>query len=51
LSPEVFGLLALELYPEDKVSLERAAELCRTPVAAFMEFSAKQSALPLKFSI
>jgi hypothetical protein len=32
-------LLALELFREDKVSLGRAAELCETPVEAFMEFA------------
>jgi predicted HTH domain antitoxin len=30
--------LALELYREDMVSLGRAAELCETPLAAFMGF-------------
>jgi predicted HTH domain antitoxin len=41
LSEEAARLLALELYREDKVSLERAAELCQTPIAAFMDFAAK----------
>lgn len=40
LSQEAARLLALELYREEKVSLGRAAELCRTPVADFMEFAA-----------
>jgi len=40
-SQEAARLLALELYREDKVSLGRAAELCQTPVAAFMDFAAK----------
>jgi predicted HTH domain antitoxin len=35
-------LLALELFREDKVSLGRAAELCQTPVEAFMEFAARR---------
>jgi len=39
-------LLALELYPEDKVSLGRAAELCQTPLAAFMNFAAKRGLPP-----
>ena len=39
LSQEAARLLALELYREDKVSLERAAELCQTPLAAFVDFS------------
>jgi predicted HTH domain antitoxin len=50
LSQEAARLLALELYREDKVSLGRAAELCRTPLAAFMEFSAKHHVPPLKYS-
>ena len=42
-------LLALELFREDKVSLGRAAELCRTPLEAFMEF-AGQREVPLHYS-
>ena len=44
LSAEAARLLALELYREDKVSLGRAAELCQTPLAAFMDFAAKHDA-------
>jgi predicted HTH domain antitoxin len=43
-------LLALELYREDKVSLGRAAELCQTPLAAFMDFAAQHSVAPLRYS-
>jgi predicted HTH domain antitoxin len=43
-------LLALELYREDKVSLERAAALCQTPLAAFMEFAAQRGAPPLRYN-
>ena len=50
LSEEAARLLALELYREDKVSLGRAAELCRTPLAAFMEFAAKHGVPPLRYS-
>jgi predicted HTH domain antitoxin len=39
LPEEAARLLALELHRKDKVSLGRAAELCQTPVAAFMEFA------------
>src|SRR5258707_13460338 len=46
LSQEAARLLALELYREDKVSLGRAAELCQTPVAAFMDFAAKTGVPP-----
>ncbi len=50
LSEEAARLLALELYREEKVSLGRAAELCQTPLAAFMEFAAKHSVPPLRYS-
>ncbi|MEO7650301.1 MAG: UPF0175 family protein [Bryobacteraceae bacterium] len=41
-SPGAARLLALELFREDKVSLGRAAELCETPVEAFMEFAGQR---------
>jgi predicted HTH domain antitoxin len=50
LSREAARLLALELYREAKVSLERAAELCETPLAAFMDFAAKHGVPPLRYS-
>ncbi|MGH9357566.1 MAG: UPF0175 family protein [Terriglobia bacterium] len=50
LSQETARLLALELYREDKVSLGRAAELCHTPVAAFMDFAARHGVPPLRYS-
>jgi predicted HTH domain antitoxin len=50
LSGEAARLLALELYREDKVSLGRAAELCQTPVASFMDFAAKRGVPPLRYS-
>ena len=50
LSQEAARLLALELYREDKVSLGRAAELCQTPLAAFMDFAAKHGVPPLLYS-
>jgi predicted HTH domain antitoxin len=50
LSQEAARLLALELYREAKVSLERAAELCETAVAAFMDFAAKHGVPPLRYS-
>jgi predicted HTH domain antitoxin len=50
LSQEAARLLALELYREDKVSLGHAAELCQTPLAAFMEFSARHGVPPLRYS-
>jgi len=50
LSQEAARLLALELYREDKVSLGRAAELCQTPLAAFMDFAAQHGVPPLRYS-
>jgi predicted HTH domain antitoxin len=50
LSEEAARLLALELYREDRVSLGRAAELCHTPVAAFMDFAARHGVPPLRYS-
>ena len=50
LSEEAARLLALELYREDKVSLGRAAELCRTTLAAFMNFATKHGVPPLRYS-
>lgn len=49
-SQEAARLLALELYREDKVSLELAAELCQTPLAAFMDFSAKHGVPALRYN-
>jgi predicted HTH domain antitoxin len=43
-------LPALELHPEDKVSLERAAALSQTPLAAFMEFAAQHGVAPLRYN-
>lgn len=43
LSAETAQLLALELYREDKVSLGRAAELCRMPLEKFMEFASQHN--------
>lgn len=37
-------LLALELYRENKISLGRAAELCQTPLEAFMVFAGRHKA-------
>ncbi len=48
LSVEAARLLALELYREDKVSLGRAAELCRMPVEQFMESAARHN-IPLHY--
>jgi predicted HTH domain antitoxin len=50
LAKETAKLLALELFREDKVSLGRAAELCHTPIEAFMEFAAEHE-VPLHYGI
>ncbi|MGH9741024.1 MAG: UPF0175 family protein [Candidatus Acidiferrum sp.] len=50
LSEEAARLLALELYREDKLSLGRAAELCHTPLAVFLDFVAKHGVPPLRYS-
>ena len=44
LSVEASGLIALELYRKDQVSLGRAAELCHMPLEQFMEFAGKHNA-------
>jgi predicted HTH domain antitoxin len=49
-SREVAKLIALELFREYKVSMGRAAELCRTPLATFMEFAANH-AVPMHYGI
>ena len=50
-SREAARLLALELYRADKVSLGRAAELCQTPLAAFMDFVARHGVPPLRYTL
>ncbi len=49
LSQEAARLLALELFREEKVSLGRAAELCGTPLAAFMDFVAAHNVSPIRY--
>jgi predicted HTH domain antitoxin len=50
LAKETAKLLALELFREYKVSMGRAAELCHTPLEAFMEFAADHE-VPLHYGI
>jgi predicted HTH domain antitoxin len=50
LPQEAARLRALELYREDRVSLGRAAELCHTALAVFMDFAAKRAVPPLRCS-
>lgn len=42
-SPEAVSLLALELYWEGRISLVRAAELCRMATEQFVEFSTRHN--------
>jgi predicted HTH domain antitoxin len=48
-SKEAARLLALELFRENSVSLLRAAELCQTPLASFMDFAARHEVSPLRY--
>ena len=50
LSGDAARLLAVELFREDRVSLGRAAELCHTPLAAFMDFAARRGIPPLRYT-
>lgn len=51
LSQEAARLLALELFREEKISLGRAAELCHTPLASFMEFVAAHEVSPIRYGV
>jgi predicted HTH domain antitoxin len=48
---EAVRLLALELFREEKVSLGRAAELCGTPLATFMDFVAAHDVSPIRYTL
>ena len=48
-SQEAARLLALELFREGKVSLGRAAELCRTPLSVFMDFAAAHEVSVIRY--
>ena len=50
-SQEAAKLIALELFREGSVSLGRAAELCGTPLAAFMEYASAHGVPPLNYGI
>ena len=51
LSQGAAKLLALELYREERISLGRAAELCGTPLEAFMLFAAEHDVEPIRHGI
>lgn len=42
-------LIALELFRENRVSLGRAAELCGTPIASFMDFAARHEVSSVRY--
>ena len=51
ISQEAAKLIALELFREGTASLGRAAELCGTPLAAFMDFAASHGVPPLNYGV
>ncbi len=44
-------IIALQLFREGTVSIGRAAELCSTPLAAFMEYAASHGVSPLNYDL
>jgi predicted HTH domain antitoxin len=46
ISQEAAKLIALQLFREEIVSLGKAAQLCGTPIEAFMEFLASHNVPP-----
>src|SRR5580700_2904234 len=50
-SHEAAKLIALELFREGAVSIGRAAELCATPLAAFMDYAATRGVPPLNYDM
>jgi len=51
LSHETAKILALDLFRERKISIGRAAELCATPLASFMDFAAAHGIPPLSYDL
>ncbi len=50
-SQEAAKFIVLELFREGAVSLGRTAELCATPLAAFMDYAAARGVLPLNYGM
>lgn len=48
---EAAKFIALELFREGTVSIGRAAELCATPLAVFMDFAAEHGVPPLNYGM
>jgi predicted HTH domain antitoxin len=51
LSQDAAMIIALQLFREGTVSIGRAAELCSTPLAAFMEYAASHGVSPLNYDL
>ena len=51
ISEEAAKLIALELFREGEISIGRAAELSRVPLAAFMDFAASHGVPPLNYGL
>lgn len=49
ISEQAARLLALELFREEKISIGLAAELCKTPLAAFMDFASAHQVSPITY--
>jgi len=50
-SQDAAKFIALELFREGTVSIGRAAELCATPLAAFMDFAATHGVPPHNYGM
>jgi predicted HTH domain antitoxin len=51
LSQETARIVALQLFREGTVSIGRAAELCSTPLAVFMDYAATHGVSPLNYDL
>jgi predicted HTH domain antitoxin len=49
-SLEAAKLIALTLFRDEKISLGRAAELCQTPIEAFMDYAGEHG-VPLHYGV
>ena len=51
ISQETAKIVALQLFRDRTVSIGRAAELCATPLAAFMDYAAAHGVPPQRFAV
>jgi predicted HTH domain antitoxin len=51
ISQETAKIVALQLFRDRTVSIGRAAELCATPLAAFMDYAAAHGVPPLNYDL